>query len=439
MILRLTLAALAFAATLATPLRAEIAIQEVTSPGGIKAWLVEDHNIPFMALEIRFRGGTSLDQPGKRGAVNLMAATLEEGAGDLDAQGFAAARDGLAAQIGFGANSDEVSVSMQALSENRAAAMDLLRLALTEPRFDETALDRVRGQVLAGLRADEQDPSAIAGRVFSARAYGDHPYGSTGDGTIDSVTALVRDDIIAAWQGTMARDRIYVAAAGDITAEDLGLLLDKLFAGLPDTGWPMPPKAKWNDAGGISTQDFPGPQSVVLFGHSGIAFDDPDFFAANLLNDILGGGRFSARLMQEVREKRGLTYGIGTGLSSRDLSQEWVGQFQASNDKVAEAIDVVRAEWARMAAGDVTEEDLSTAKTYMTGAYPLRFEGNGPIASILVGMQMLGLPSDYPKTRNDKVNAVTLADLQRVAARLMNPDHLFFKVVGQPVGLQSTE
>ena len=439
MILRLTLAALAFAATLATPLRAEIAIQEVTSPGGIKAWLVEDHNIPFMALEIRFRGGTSLDQPGKRGAVNLMAATLEEGAGDRDAQGFAAARDGLAAQIGFGANSDEVSVSVQALSENRAAAMDLLRLALTEPRFDETALDRVKGQVLAGLRADEQDPSAIAGRVFSARAYGDHPYGSSGDGTIDSVTALVRDDIIAAWQGTMARDRIYVAAAGDITAEELGLLLDNLFAGLPATGWAMPPKATCNDAGGISTQDFPGPQSVVLFGHSGIAFDDPDFFAANLLNDILGGGRFSARLMQEVREKRGLTYGIGTGLSSRDLSQEWVGQFQASNDKVAEAIDVVRAEWARMASGDVTEEDLATAKTYMTGAYPLRFEGNGPIASILVGMQMLGLASDYPKTRNDKVNAVTLADLQRVAARLMNPDHLFFKVVGQPAGLQSTE
>jgi zinc protease len=439
MILRLTLATLAFAATLATPLRAEIAIQEVTSPSGIKAWLVEDHNIPFMALEIRFRGGTSLDQPGKRGAVNLMAATLEEGAGDLDAQGFAAARDGLAAQIGFGANSDEVSVSVQALSENRAAAMDLLRLALIKPRFDEVALDRVKGQVLAGLRADEQDPSAIAGRVFSARAYGDHPYGSSGDGTIDSVTALTRDDITTAWQGAMARDRIYVAAAGDISAEELGLLLDKLFAGLPSTGWPMPPKATWNDAGGIGAQDFPGPQSVVLFGHSGIAFDDPDFFAANLLNDILGGGRFSARLMQEVREKRGLTYGISTGLSSRDLSQEWVGQFQASNDKVAEAIDVVRAEWARMAAGDVSEEDLATAKTYMTGAYPLRFEGNGPIASILVGMQMLGLPSDYPKTRNDKVNAVTLADLQRVGARLMNPDNLFFKVVGQPVGLTSTE
>lgn len=439
MILRLTLAAIAFAATLAAPLRAEIAITEVTSPGGIKAWLVEDHNIPFMALEIRFRGGTSLDQPGKRGAVNLMTATLEEGAGDLDAQGFAAARDGLAARIGFGANEDELSVSVQTLTENRTAAMDLVRLALTQPRFDQDALDRVKGQILAGLRADEQDPSAIAARLDRARSFGDHPYGSAGDGTIDSVTALTRDDVLAAWQGAMARDRVYVAAAGDITADELGLLLDKLLSDLPETGWPLPPPARMNTTGGVHVEPFPGPQSVVFFGHGGIAFDDPDFFAANLLNDILGGGRFTARLMTEVRDKRGLTYGIGTGLSTRDLAQEWVGQFQASNDKVAEAISVVRAEWARMAAGEITEADLATAKTYMTGAYPLRFDGNDAIANILVGMQMLGLPSDYPKTRNDKINAVTLDDLKRVAARLMKPEDLFFTVVGQPVGLTSTE
>ncbi len=443
MMLRLALAAFALATTLtvtlAAPLRAEIAIQEVTSPGGIKAWLVEDHNIPFMALEIRFRGGTSLDQPGKRGAVNLMTATLEEGAGDLDAQGFAAARDGLAAQIGFGADADEVAVSVQALSENRAEAMDLVRLALTAPRFDAEAVERVKGQVLAGLRADAQDPSAIAARLEAARQYGDHPYGSGGEGTIDSVTALTRDDLVAAWQGVLARDRVYVAAAGDITGEELGLLLDKLLSGLPETGWPMPAPAQLNDAGGVHVEPFPGPQSVVLFGHGGIAFGDPDFFAANILNEILGGGRFSARLMSEVRDKRGLTYGIGTGLAARDLSAEWVGQFQASNDKVAEAITVIRAEWARLAAGDVTEEDLAAAKTYITGSYPLRFDGNGPIASILVGMQMLGLPSDYPRTRNDKVNAVTLDDLKRVAARLLKPDNLFFTVVGEPVGLASTE
>lgn len=435
MMLRIAL----FLLMLASPVRAEIAIQEVTSPGGIKAWLVEDHNIPFMALELRFRGGTSLDQPGMRGAVNLMAATLEEGAGDMDAQGFAAARDGLAAKIGFGAGADEVSVSVQSLTENRDAAMELLHLALTSPRFDQDAVDRVKGQVLAGLRADEQDPSAIAAKLSRARAYGDHPYGSSGDGTIDSVTALTRDDVLAAWQGSMARDRIYVAAAGDISAEELGLLLDKLLAGLPDAGWPMPAKAVLNEEPGVVVQTFPGPQSVVLFGHGGIAFDDPDFFAASLLNDILGGGRFSARLMQEVREKRGLSYGIGTGLASRDLSAEWVGQFQASNDKVAEAIKVVRDEWAKMATEGVTAEELATAKTYMTGAYPLRFDGNSQIASILVGMQMLGLSADYPKTRNAKVNAVTMDDISRVAKRLLKPENLSFVVVGDATGVEATE
>ena len=435
MILRIAL----FLLALATPLRAEVAIQEVTSPGGIKAWLVEDHNIPFLALELRFRGGTSLDQPGKRGAVNLMAATLEEGAGEMDAQGFASARDGLAAKIGFGAGADEISVSLQALTENRAAAVDLLRQALTAPRFDADAVDRVKGQVLAGLRAEEQDPGAIAGKIARARGYGDHPYGSSGDGTIDSVTALTRDDVLAAWQGAIARDRLYVAAAGDISAAELGALLDELLAGLPAAGWPMPSKAVLNEQGGVTVQPFPGPQSVVLFGHGGIGFDDPDFFAASLLNDILGGGRFSARLMQEVREKRGLTYGIGTGLASRDLSAEWMGQFQASNGKVAEAIAVVRAEWARMAKDGVTEEELATAKTYMTGAYPLRFDGNGAIANILVGMQMLDLPSDYPKTRNEKVNAVTMQDIRRVAARLMKPENLSFVVVGEPVGVTATD
>ncbi len=424
---------------LSSPLRAEIAIQEVTSPGGIKAWLVEDHGIPFTALQIRFQGGTSLDLPGKRGAVNLMTALLEEGADDLDAQGFAAARDGLAASFRFGSDVDGVSVSTQFLTENRDQAMALLQSALIRPRFDQDAVDRVREQVLAGLRSDAKDPGEIAQTLASARNFGDHPYGSKGDGTIDSVTALTRDDVIAAHQGAMSRDRLTVAAAGDISAQDLGLLLDKLLSDLPATGLPMPGRAELNVKGGIKVQGFPGPQSAVIFGQGGMRYDDPDFFAASILNEILGGGRFTARLMTEVREKRGLTYGIGTGLASYDHAEALVGQFQASNDKVAEAIAVIKAEWAKIATGDVTEDELKNAKTYMTGSYPLRFDGNGTIASIMVGMQIMGLPSDYPKTRNARVEAVTMADVKRVAVRLFKPDDLNFIVVGQPVGVTATE
>ena len=424
---------------LAPPLQAETNIQEVVSPGGLKAWLVEDHGIPFTALQIRFSGGTSLDRAGKRGAVNLMTALIEEGAGDLDSQGFAAARDDLAARIGFASDQDGLSVSATFLTENRDQGVALLHSALTHPRFDDDAVERVRGQVLTGLRADEKDPGAIASKLARARSYGDHPYATDGSGTIDSVTALTRADIVTAFADAVARDRIHVAAAGDISPADLGALLDTLLGDLPATGAPQPADASPVYTKAVMVEQFPGPQSVVVFGQKGMRFDDPDYFAASLLNEILGGGRFSARLMTEVREKRGLTYGIGTSLASFDHAQSILGQFQASNANVGQAIKVIREEWTKIAAEGVTEEELTNAKTYMTGAYPLRFDGNGTIASILVGMQIMGLSPDYPKTRNARVEAVTMADIKRVAAALFTPDQLGFVVVGQPEGVESQD
>ncbi len=434
MMLRLITALLFFA----LPAQAEMTIKEVTSPGGITAWLVEDHGIPFTALEIQFRGGTSLDAASKRGAVNLMTGLIEEGADEMDSRAFAEARDSLAAQFTFRATTDSVGVSARFLTENRDQSVALLRSALVNPRFDQDAVDRVRGQVLAGLRADAKDPEQIAPEIFDRLAFGDHPYGSNGDGTIDSVTALTRDDIVAAHKGALARDRIYVAAAGDITAEELGTLLDTLLGDLPPTGAPQPTEAAYLLQAGITVQDFPTPQSTIYFGHQGITRDDPDFFAAFILNEVLGGGRFSARLMSEVREKRGLTYGVGSYLVPMDHAELLLGQFSASNDKVAEAIDVTRAEWAKIASEGITEAELATTKTYLTGSYPLRFDGNGRIAGILVGMQMEDLPIDYALTRNAKIEAVTMEDAKRVAARLFQPDALHFVVVGQPTELSTT-
>lgn len=423
---------------LAAPLRAEIAIQEVTSPGGIKAWLVEEHSIPFTALEIRFKGGTALDAPGKRGAVKLMAATLEEGAGDLDSQGFAAARDDLAAGISFDAWDDAVSVSAKFLTENRDRAVDLLRMALIEPRFDPAAIDRVRGQMISIVESNAKDPQEIAAATFRRLAYGDHPYATSDDGTRASLQGLTRDDILAAKAATMARDRLFVSAVGDITPEDLGRLLDRLLGDLPATGAPMPPPARVDLAGGVTVVDFASPQSMVVFGQPGLRFDDPDFFAAYVLNHILGGGGFESRLMNEVREKRGLTYGIASYLVNRDLADTWQGSFASANEKVAEAVQVTRDEWARMAAGGVTDAELAEAKTYLTGSYPLRFDGNGPIADILVGMQLDGRPMDYVQKRNGYIEAVTKEDIARVARRLMTPEGLRFVVVGQPAGLSAT-
>lgn len=422
----------------ALPARAAIEIKEVVSPGGITAWLVEDHAIPFTALEIRFRGGASVEAAEKRGATNLMAALLEEGAGEMDARAFARARDGLAASFRYSVSDDALSVSVQFLTENRDAAIDLLRQSLIAPRFDVEAIERVRGQVLSGLRSDEKNPQSIASRRFAALVYGDHPYGSSLDGTIDTVSALTRDDLLAAHAGTLARDRIHVSAVGDITADQLGALLDSLLGDLPATGAALPGLADPVFPGGVEVVDFPTPQSVVLFGQPGIGQEDPDFFAAFILDHILGGGGFESRLMTEVREKRGLTYGIYTYLADRELAQVWGGSVASANDRVAEAVEVIRAEWQRMQQDGVSQDDLDNAKTYLTGAYPLRFDGNGTIANIIVGMQMRGLPIDYAATRNDQVNAVTLEDVNRVARSLLDPAQLSFVVVGQPEGLTGT-
>ena len=431
--------ALALSLFAALPLRAEVDIQEVTSPGGITAWLVEDHSIPFVALELSFRGGASLDAPGKRGAINLMTALLEEGAADMDARAFARAQESLASSLGFNVSDDALSVSARFLTENREETVQLLKAALQEPRFDADAIERVRGQVLSNIQSSLKNPNDIASRAFDALAFGDHPYATSLNGTQESVAALTREDLVQAHQSVIARDRITVGAVGDISPEQLSALLDELLADLPETGAEMPPVAKLNIPGGVQIVDYPTPQSVALFGHSGIRQDDPDFFAALVLNQVLGGGSFESRLMNEVREKRGLTYGVYSSLVAKDLSETYMGSVSSANDRIAEAIEVIRDEWRKAAEEGVSQEELQDAKTYITGAYPLRFEGNGQIASILVGMQLLGLPIDYIATRNDKVDAVTLEDVKRVASELLQPDALQFVVVGQPEGLEATE
>ena len=412
-------------------------IQEVRSPGGFTAWLVEDHTIPFTALELRFRGGAVLDEAGKKGATNLMVGLLEEGAGDRDARAFAEAVEGLAARFSYGLTDDFVSVSAQFLTENRDEALVLLRESLISPRFDDDAVERVRQQVLSSIKSDQKSPRDLVGQALRKLVYGDHPYAQTKDGTVDSVSALTRDDLIAAHRNALVQGRLYVAAVGDITPEQLSALMDSLFSDLPKEGPALPGKADLNFPGGIHVEPFETPQSVALFAQPGIDMDDPDFFAAYVLDLILGGGSFESRLMNEVREKRGLTYGVYSYFVDKESANMWMGSVASGNDRIAQAIDVIRAEWSKMAEKGVTQEELDNAKTYLTGAYPLRFDGNGPIANIMVGMQTGGMPIDYISTRNDKVNAVTLEDVNRVAKRLLDPDALTFFVVGQPKGLMA--
>ncbi|MEQ9258974.1 MAG: pitrilysin family protein [Roseovarius sp.] len=417
---------------------AEVEIEEITTPGGIEAWLVEDHSIPFVALELRFRGGTSLDEPDALGSVSLMTSLLEEGTGQLDSRGFTREMEAIAADFNYSSHDDAVSISARFLTETKDRALELLRGSIVEPNFDEDAIERVRAQLLASVNSDAKDPDSIVREKFASLVYGDHPYASPEDGTPESIAALTRDDILKAHSAVLARDRLYVSAVGDITREELSAMLDTLLGDLPETGAPLPGDADLNLPGGIEVVEFETPQSVAIFGQRGLPREHPDFFAAFILNHIIGGGGFESRLMTEVREKRGLTYGVYSYLADKDGADLWIGSVSSANDRVAEAIDVIRDEWERIRSEGVTAEELEAAKTYITGAYPLRFDGNGPIADITVGMQFNGLPTDYIVTRNDRMNAVTLEDINRVARERLDPENLTFVVVGQPEGLTST-
>ena len=407
-------------------------ITEVKVLDGNKAWLVEEHSIPFVTLEIRFKGGATLDRVGKRGSVYFMSALLNEGADDLDASAFAKEMERLAVELDFNVYQDSLSISFKFLTENKSASINLLKKALTKPRFEEEPFERVRDQILSILKSNAKDPRKIASKVFFENVFESHPYGSMKDGNLESILSLSREDILNAYEDTFNRNQIFISAVGDIKPNELRDLINEVIEKIPAHSNKVIDQATYKFPEGNTVIDFDTPQSVTIFGHDGIKRTDKDFFSAYVLTHILGGSGFGSRLMTELREKNGLTYGVSAYLASWEKADLILGQFASSNNTVMEAIGIVRKEWAALADRGVTADELQDAKTFLTGAYPLRFDGNSRIARILVGMQTQGLPVDYIHTRNAKVNAVTMEDIRRVSARILKEENLYFVIVGRP-------
>ncbi len=421
---------------LAAPARA-IEIQRVISGEGIEVWLVEEHSIPLIAIEVAFRGAAALDAPGKEGVAYMVSGLLDEGAGEYEALAFQKRLEDRAIRLGFDAGRDTFTASMKTLTEHRDEAFRLLGLALSAPRFDAPAVERIRRQILAILARQAEDSNAVAGRAWSETVFDGHPYGRALEGTPDSVAALAADDLRAYVRDRFARDNMMIAVVGDIDAATLAALLDVAFAALPEEARPYRvPEITPRTEAGIKVIRRSVPQSVILFGHAGIKRDDPDWYAASVMNYVLGGGGFSSRLVNEVREKRGLAYSVSSSLRAYDHSGLFMGSAGTENARAAETIALISAEIRRMHEGGVTATELDDAKTYLTGSYPLNFSTSGRIASQLVGIQLEQLGIDYVDRRNSYIEGVTIAQIKRVAGRLLLPDKLFWVVVGDPVGLE---
>lgn len=408
----------------------------LVSPSGIEIWHVEDYTVPLVSMEFAFIGGAAQDPEGMAGLANLMAGTLDEGAGPHDASAFQERLEEKAIELSFDASRDRVDGSLRTLSEHVEAAFGLLALALNQPRFDQAAIDRVRSQIISGLRREESDPGARARDRLNALAFEGHSYARPADGRIPELQAITRKDVVAQHQALFGRDSLHIAVVGAISPEQLTTLVEKAFGSLPARAHLAAiPDVGVGHAGHRETVPLDIPQSTLYLAMPGIARKDPDFVAALLVNHILGGGSFTSRLWMEVREKRGLAYSVWSSLANRHHAETFIAGTATSNERVAESLSIMLAEIARMAEAGPTEEEMARTKDFLIGSYALRFDTSRKIANQLLEIAIEKLGIDYIDRRNDEVAAVTLPQMQAVARRLFAGREPLVVVAGQPKGL----
>jgi len=414
------LVVLAFAGAVALPAAAEVAIQKVTSDKGVTAWLVEDYSVPIVTIRFSFSGGHTQDPSGKEGLSELMSGLFDEGAGDLDSEAFQTKLDDAGAEMRFGAGRDTIYGSMRMLAEKRDAALDLLQLAVQKPRFDAAPVDRIRSQMVAGIVASAKDPDTEAEVKWAEALYGTHPYARPDDGTEKSLAAITTDDLGAYHKAVFARDTLKVAVVGAIDADTLKRKLDELFGDLPEKSALRPVANVDLHLGQEVRVDYDLPQTSLQLAYPGVSRDAPDFFAAYLMNHILGGGTFSSRLFDEVREKRGLAYSVDSSLVTNKYSSGLVISTGTRSDRAQETLQVLRDVIKRMAEEGPTEAELSAAKKYVIGSYALNnLDTSTAIAATLLSLQEQDLGIDYIQRREALIDAVTLDQVKAVARKLL--------------------
>lgn len=415
-----------------TPSRAST-VQKTVSKGGVEAWLVEDYAVPLIALEFAFKGGAAQDPIGKPGAATLLSGLLDEGAGVYDSEGFHRALDEDAIEMSFSADRDILTGRMQSLSRNSARAVALLQLAVADARLEAESLDRVVSQIAAGLKREANDPDFVAGRSLRALAYPNHPYGLPVRGELSTLPTLTRANLIEMRAAMFARDNLKIAAVGAIDAATLAGHLDDVFGRLPEkASLNLVAPGAFSGTGTRHVDRIDVPQSTIRFGREGLARRDPDFIPAMVVNHILGGGIFSARLFREVREKRGLAYSVYSQLVNYDHAAMFYGGTSTKNERAAESMAVIEKEILSLSDFGPTEEELAKAKKYLTGSYALRFDTSTKIAGQLVNLQTEGFGVEYLDERNKLIAAVTMEDAIRASKRLFGDSKLLVTVAGNP-------
>ncbi|MGE3333734.1 MAG: M16 family metallopeptidase [Rhodospirillaceae bacterium] len=423
----LAIAVVAFAAPASA-----LTVREVKSKGGISAYLSEDHTTPIIAITFGFKGGSAIDPDAKLGLSGMVTSLLDEGAGQLDSFAFQTELQDRAITLQFSADNDYITGKIVTTTPNAGKAYELLRLALTQPRFDQEPVERIRRQILVSIQSQLESPGRIAGQRLMEELFGKHPYAREDDGTPASIKAITTDDLRGWVKSRLARDRLVVGVSGDITAAQLQTVLDQVFGTLPATSGlkaDVPP-APIVGTGKVVRIAKNLPQSVVYIGQKGLMREDPDWYTGLVVDYVFGGGSFQSRLMDEVREKRGLAYSVGTGMAPYDAGAAMMASVGTRADQAEASLQVIRDEWVKMRDAGPTQQELNDAKQYLTGAWPLRFTSTGSIADTLLAVQRDNLGLDYIDKRNSYIESVTLEQAKALSKKLYEPDNLVVVVVG---------
>jgi len=412
-------------------------IQEVKTHYGTNAWLVENSTVPIIAVEIAFRGGAKLDPPLLDGVANMVSEMLDEGAGHLNAEQFQAQLANLAIKFSSHVQRESFRINFKTLKENREEAFKLVGLALTQPNFSSESIEQIRMQLLSERERASSDLNWIVNDLWLQTAFPSQTYSRSILGTaasINSITAAHLGDF-ATTQFTL--ENVVVSVAGDITALELKRLLDIALSGLALTSSSAPAPAPDNRTLSISTGTTvvslqETPQSIIRFGLSALKRSDPDFFAAYVMNIILGGNSLTSRLHNEIREKRGIAYSVHTYLQTFEQGGLLIGHVACANGKVSKAIELINGQLDRLTLEQVPQDELNAAKAYVIGSYPLTLSSNARITRALTRIQLDNLGVRYLEHRSQQIEAVSVADVQRVARRLIDTQGLIIAIAGNP-------
>jgi zinc protease len=413
-----------------------IKVQQAAGTMGVQSWLVESRQLPIIALDFAFLGaGSVADPPDRGGLARFGARMLLEGAGDLDATAFQERLAEIGAILVFAADRDALIGHLEVSREHWERAFDLLRIALTRPRFDADAVERVRRQRAVDLARLEADPAHVALRAWWLSVFPDHPYGRDPDGSPQHVAAVSAADLRTAFMPRLTRSALLVGAAGAIDAEELAAAVDQLVADLPPGMTERAvPEARFV-AKPPQIYRLPFPQSACVFGQPGVPPRSADYLPALVLTHAIGGGTLTSRLFVEMREKRGLVYSVRTALEPLRGADLLIGHFSTENAKVRDVLEAEKREWQRAASGDLGDEEVEEAKDYLKGAFLVSLNGTAALAAKLLAIRRLGLDVDYIAEWGERIGAIEPESVRMTAQRFIRPESLTFAIAGDPDGL----